>query len=320
MSQTVSSGRRKRVDPTRIDQQSLQYLSDIGEFLARHPSCSVENFCLVVSVPTRRLASTALALGALSAQWNCDDHCSHRVNSAEPVRCATYLDYLLQDVESHLDANRVRVGYQTTRPTSYGVHVLPKSFPTRDALPRGQELIDELADLKALGKSNPGLDRSEACVHPVIVVGYVKGSGLDARLPESPLKEQHPLGVLAPGRVGSTSKPGWFRHPVLTAQRLRDQNENGAEWLYEVQPRLIIFVGLSALLDSSFVGWSTTPRVVVLSRREQNADVLSELGKIGWRSILSAENLLPKHGIETSSWEYLQPRARIDFIEEEEDW
>jgi hypothetical protein len=320
MSQAPKNRRDSGVEGSPGMPPGLQFLSRLGESLVEQAPGLAAHFCLVISVPTRRLASTALSLGAFNPKWDCDGRCNHRVHSSNNERCATYLDGALQDVVAHRGDEGIRVGHQTIRQNSYGVHLLPKSFPTREAHPKGEDFLAEKADLALIHQLRPGLVRSEAGVHPVIVVGYGKGSVADARLPGSPLEAQHPLGVLAPGRFGNPAEPGWFRHPVLTAARLRESDDEGARWLSEVQPRLIIFVGLSTALDSSHNHWPHAPRVVVLSRRERNIDNIGEMEKAGWRRTQVPSSLSPMHGVETSAWMSVQSRSYNGLAEEEDDW
>ena len=307
----------------------LRQLYDLGEYLVKYGFSLGDNFRVMVSVPTQRLASTALALGAMSSQWDCDDRCGHRVTDHDPRPASLYDNRHLRDQDAWKDGRgRVWVSPQNSFPSSQGVHLLPLSFPQRGPSSRGQAFEDEVDDLaKAmkLTSAQAGIERSELGVHPVIVVGYVSRSYLDVKMPRSPLAWLHPLGRLAPGKFGSAKEPGWYRHPVLLANRLRNPDE-GFTWLREVEPRLVVYVGTSAVRSSVRDIWPRTPAVVVLSRRANaSANALELVENLGWQhgsvEVPGSFNpFQPRSGLEISSWAELGGSTPDDAGDEGPEW
>ena len=307
----------------------LRQLHDLGGLLGKPDSLRPDNFRVVVSVPTKRLASTALALGAVTNPWDCDSRCDHRVTDTERRAASLYDNRQLRDQDTWRAASgRVYVSPQNSFSSSHGVHLLPRLFPRREPLPRGQLFQDELEDLaEALDLTLPqaGMERSELGAHPVIVVGYVSQSFDDARLRWPPLARRHPLGRLAPGKFGSAAAPGWYRHPVLLANRLRDPDD-GFTWLREVEPRLVIYVGMSSVSSSIRDTWPRTPAVVVTSRRDRaSANSLELIENLGWspealQLVGSVNPLQPGSGLEISQWSELTGGTAGDVGDEGPEW
>jgi len=307
----------------------LRQLHDLGALLGRPDSSLPDNFRVVVSVPTRRLASTALALGAMKNPWDCDNRCRHRVADDEPRMASFYDNRLLRDNDARKGENgRVYVSPQNSFSSSRGVHLLPSSFPPREPSPRGQAFEDEIKDLAEamnLTVAQAGTERSELGAHPVIVVGYVSRSYIDVKLPGSPLACLHPLGCLAPGGFGSAAAPGWYRHPVLLAMRLRDPDD-GFAWLREVEPRLVVYVGMSAVRGSVRDIWPRTPALVILNRRANvSANSFELIENLGWRPESlqlsgSANPFRPGSGLEITRWTELGGSTPEDVGDEGPEW
>jgi hypothetical protein len=317
------------LDPFDSIPEGLRQLHDLAEYLAKYGFSLGDNFRVVVSVPTQRLASTALALGAMSSQRDCDSRCGHRVTGEDPRPASLYDNRHLRDQDAWRDERgRVWVSAQNHLPTSRGIHLLPSSFPQRGPASRGQIFEDEVDDLARamnLTSAQAGIERSELGAHPVIVVGYVSRSYLDVKMPRSPLAWLHPLGRLAPGKFGSAMEPGWYRHPVLLANRLRNPDDEFA-WLSEVEPRLVVYVGTSAVRSSVRDIWPRTPAVIVLSRRANaSANALELVESLGWQhgSVEvpgSVNPFRPQSGLEISSWAELGGSTPEDAGDEGPEW
>lgn len=309
--------------------RGLSRLYSLGTLLAKPDSQLPDHLRVIVSVPTYHLASIALCLGAFQVDWGCDARCAHRVLAEEPRMAAVYSDRHLQDRQAWLNPSdaRVHVGPQDSYPTSRGIHLLPVGFPKRDPLPRVDNFVEEIDDLGETleHKVAAGVERSELGAHPVIVVGYVSKFHLDVRMSGSPFDDFHPLGRLAPGSFGPVSNPGWFRYPVLLTQKIPELKDN-FEWLTEVQPRLIVYVGMSAARASALAIWPKTPAVVVLSRRSSSsADCLEAIETLGWEQQIlqhvdSQSCLLPGNGIEVSHWVEQITDAPSDLEGDEAAW
>jgi hypothetical protein len=307
----------------------LKQLYALGKRLGVPNETSPNNFRVVVSVPTRRLASTALALGAMETSWDCDHRCGHRVIDSVPHRAAFYDDQHLKDHDACLDdLGRVRVSAQNSFVSNRGIHLLPERFPLREQTPRGQGFEAEIADLAQeleCDMALAGIERSELGVHPVVVAGYVSHSRDDVMLPGSPLAALHPLGRLAPGGFSKDGEPGWFRYPVLLAKELPEP-EDDFQWLSSVEPRLVVYVGMNAAQQSCRYIWPRTPAVVLLGRRSSvSADALKTIENLGWNpestpSSESAGPLRPGNGLEISCWTELGRRSPDDAEEEEPEW
>lgn len=314
--------------------QGLRQLYKVGQQLAVRDSRFPDHFRVVVSVPTQRLASTALALGAITTDWGCDQRCSHRVHTTERHKAACYLDKKLRDVMAWVsdDGEQVYAGPQSSFPSSHGIHLLPPEFPEREPEPRGQQFEEQVGALYEFLGCIPteariaGMERSELGVHPVLVVGYVSESIKDTRMPGSPLNGLCPIGLLAPGKFGSATAPGWYRHPVLLARSLRDPVD-GFMWLKHVQPRLVVYVGMNPAIGSFRGIWPRTPAVVLLSRRSRSSANALEViqDTLGWRpEILNGlrveSPLLPNNGLEVSYWSELSVKPPDANDEEEPEW
>jgi hypothetical protein len=244
-------------------------------------------------------------------------------------KASLYDDRRLRDQDAWKEAKgRVYVTPQNSFSSSRGVHLLPPSFPPREPSPRGQafeEELDDLASAMNLTVAQAGIERSELGAHPVIVVGYISRSHLDVTLPGSPLAWLHPLGRLAPGKFGSASAPGWYRHPVLLAMRLRDPDD-GLAWLRGVEPRLVVYVGMSSVRSSVRDIWPRTPAVVITSRRANvSANSLELIENLGWRPESlqlsgSSNPLRPGCGLEISWWTELGGSASEDMGDEGPEW
>ena len=89
--------------------------------------------------------------------------------------------------------------------------------------------------------------------------------------------------------------------------RLRDPDD-GFAWLSEVEPRLVIYVGMKAVQSSVRDIWPNTPAIVIVSRRANvSTNALELIENLGWRPQLlklsgSANPFRPGSGLEISSW------------------
>lgn len=307
----------------------LRRLYDLGEYLVNYGVAFPDNFRVVVSVPTQRLASTALALGALNIDWECDTRCGHRVSAGDPRPSALYDDRHLRDQESWKDHNnRISVSPQNSFASSRGVHLLPSSFPQRSPSPRSrafEEEVNDLAESMGLTSAQAGIERSELGAHPVIVVGNGSPFYTDVKMRRSPLAWLHPLGRLAPGKFGSAKEPGWYRHPVLLANRIRNADDEFA-WLDEMEPRMVVYVGMSAVRSSVRDIWPRTPAVVLLSRRANvSANALGLIENLGWEHGYvevpgSTSPFQPGSGLEISTWTELGGSSPEDEGDEGPEW
>ena len=307
----------------------LRRLYDLGEYLVKYGFAFPDNLRVVVSVPTQRLASTALALGALNNEWDCDTRCGHRVTDDGPRLASHYDNRHLRDQDAWKDEKgRVYVSTQNSFASSRGVHLLPSSFPQRSPSSRGRAFEDEVNDLAEamnVTSAQAGIERSELGAHPVIVVGHVSRFYIDVKMPRSPLAWLHPLGRLAPGKFGSAKEPGWYRHPVLLANRIRNPDDEFA-WLGEMEPRMVVYVGTSAVRSSVRDIWPRTPAVILLSRRANvSANALELIENLGWKHGYvevpgSISPFQPGSGLEISSWTELGGSSPEDEGDEGPEW
>ena len=247
----------------------------------------------------------------------------------DPRPASFYDNRHLRDQDARKDeSGRVWVSPQHSFDSSKGVHLLPASFPQRGPASRGQAFeneVDDLAKAMNLTPAQAGIERSELGAHPVIVVGYVSRFHLDVKMSRSPLAGLHPLGKLAPGKFGSAKEPGWYRHPVLLANRLRNPDDEFV-WLREVEPRLVVYVGTSVVKKSMRDIWPRTPAVVLLSRRANvSANALELIENLGWRHGFvedpgSVNPFQPGCGLEISSWAEPEGSTLVDACDEGPEW